>query len=343
MVLRFTSYVLVGATGMLAMGPATSAEVELNLSGSAFEGGPAFEAAIGGQVVGTGTVENPVPQGTPFRFEVDDQVLEGASDFTVRLTNDYSGGEGQDRNLSILAARVGAVGLTPEDFILTSGGEPIERDAGAGVQIWSGDESAVANAPAGGWLGAGAASDREGQGAPAACTAGAEVTGFDRNEFVPETDPSGNLGDLASQAISGACSVTITGYADETGSDVTNRRITAARAGAVLDQLLESGADFPAANIVPTEGTTEFGADPAANRRVNVRLWSPQAPPSGPVAGLLRDGQDAGLEQALILGWQSNGELYIRSSNTDPKEVLWLLEQAKVKVLAGEPIQGPGE
>jgi hypothetical protein len=74
-----------------------------------------------------------------------------------------------------------------------------------------------------------------------------------------------------------------------------------------------------------------------------VQLWSPQAPPSGPVAGLLRDGQDAGLEQALILGWQSNGELYMRSSNTDPKEVLWLLEQAKVKVLAGEPIQGPGE
>jgi hypothetical protein len=46
------------------------------------------------------------------------------------------------------------------------------------------------------------------------------------------------------------------------------------------------------------------------------------------------------LAHLLVLGWRNNGELYVRSSNTDPKEVLWLLEQTKARLIAGDAVLG---
>jgi len=226
-------------------------------------------------------IEHPSSAGTVFRLVVDDGLLEGRGDLTVRLTNDYFAGEGRDRSLVILSARVGAVELAPEDFILTSAGEPIERDRSNGVQIWSGNDIAVANAPEGGWLGRKTAAIE--QSPSADCSGFAEVSGFSRNDASIEATDFGSLAAIVEAAASGYCSVTITGYADESGSDLANRRITAARAAVVLDYLLANGARFPVANIVSTEGTSEFGVSASANRRVAVQLWSTQTQPTQPV------------------------------------------------------------
>ncbi|GLQ53991.1 hypothetical protein GCM10010862_12500 [Devosia nitrariae] len=252
--------------------------MELTLSGTAYDGGPAFEAAIGGEVVATGTIDDPVPEGSVFHFTVDDRILAGNGDLTIRLTNDHYGGEGKDRSLHILGGRVGDTPLAPAQFILTSNGERIERDTGAVVQVWSEAEIAVVNAPPGGWLEAGALPEADaagGETSAASCSAAAEITGFAHNATASEANVSQALSDVVDVANSGVCSVTITGYADVTGSALINRRITAARAAVVLDHLLASGARLPAANIVATEGTTQFGPDAAANRRVVVQFWGP--------------------------------------------------------------------
>ncbi|NGP16452.1 carbohydrate-binding domain-containing protein [Devosia aurantiaca] len=83
----------------LAGHSAEAGEISVTLSGAAFEGGPAFEMALGGTVVGSGTVENPVPEGQTFTFAVGDDLLATQGDLTLRLTNDYFAGEGQDRSL----------------------------------------------------------------------------------------------------------------------------------------------------------------------------------------------------------------------------------------------------
>ena len=41
------------------------------------------------------------------------------------------------------------------------------------------------------------------------------------------------------------------------------------------------------------------------------------------------------LETAVVLGWDTEGEVYIASSTGDLKEVLWLIEIAKQKILEG--------
>lgn len=331
---------------LLAATPVMAGEVEVRLSGTAFEGGPAFELGLGGQVIGTGTVDEPTTEGRVFTFGVDDALLAGTSDFTVRLTNDYFAGEGQDRSLSILGGRVGSTALTPENFVVVADDKAIERDSSTGVLIWSGNEIAVANAPQEGWLGA-----QDAQASGVDCSASAELKGFARGSAAIAGIDLQGLGPIIAASQSGACSVTITGYADASGSEISNRRITAARSAAVLDELIANGARFPSANIVATDGTDTIDANEASNRRVTIQLWSPEpqvaAQPQHdtrtPVTALLEEARNASIEHVLVLGWQSWGDLYIRSSNTDAKEVLWLLEQSKARVVAGQPILGPGQ
>jgi len=202
----------------------------------------------------------------------------------------------------------------------------------------------VANPPAGGWLSGG---EEDGVASTQDCSAFGELTGFGRNSVSVASVDLESLGPVIAAAQGGACSVTITGYADPSGSALSNRRITAARAAAVLDQLIAGGARFPAANIVATDGTDD-GSGAQNSRRVTVQLWrqEPQAvaeaePAQSPVFALLEQAFSASIDHILILGWQSSGELYMRSSNTDPKEALWLLEHSKKRVLEGQPVLGP--
>lgn len=329
----FFSTMLLGMLGSVAI--VQAGQVSVNLSGVAFEGGPAFEVGLNGTVIGTGTVDNPVLDGQTFTFDAADDLLAQPGDLTVRLTNDYFAGPDQDRSLTVLGATVGSTTLVPSDFIIVQDGAPVERDFSAGALIWSGNETAVANAPSGGW---GIAAEED---TAATCTDSVEVLGFERGSVASEARASATLGLFIEAATAGHCSVTITGYADVTGTKLTNLRVTAARAGAVLDDLLLGGARFPNVSIVPTTGTDQFGAEGADNRRVTVQLWSPAPEPvaqrDNPVA---EQALDANLAQILVLGWESDGGLYVRSSNTDPKEVLWLLEQAKARLIAGEPLLG---
>lgn len=333
----------------LAVTPAMAGEVEVRLSGTAFEVGPAFELALGGEVIGAGSVDEPTEEGRVFTFGVDDVLLAGTSDFTVRLTNDYFAGEGQDRSLAIFGGRVGSTLLTPENFAIVTNGVTIARDSSKGALVWSGDEIAVANAPQDDWLGARAKSV-----APASvtdCSASAELRGFAHGSAAIADLDLHVLAPVIAASQSGAFSVTITGYADASGSELSNRRITAARSATVLDELLANGAIFPSANIVATDGSEEPGVDEAGNQRVTVQLWSPQRQVAAqprhdagtPVTALLDEARNASIEHVLVLGWQSWGDLYIRSSNTDAKEVLWLLEQSKARMIAGQPILGPGQ
>ncbi|NGP16451.1 OmpA family protein [Devosia aurantiaca] len=241
----------------------------------------------------------------------------------------------------MLGANVGATALAAADFNIVADGTIIERDKSAGALVWSENETAVANAPPGSWQ---ALTE---QSAAAACSASADVTGFASDSTAADAGEA--LSPLVSAAAAYNCSVTITGYADVSGTELGNLRLTAARASAVLDDLLVAGARFPAANIVPTPGTDQFGAEAADNRLVRVQLWSPapvaQPPavvPDNPVSQLAGEAQGADLAHILVLGWRNDGTLYVRSSNTDPKEVLWLLEQAKARLIAGEPVLGPG-
>ena len=333
----------------LAVTPALAGVVEVQLSGTAFEGGPAFELALGGQVIGAGSVDEPTEEGRLFTFDVDDSLLAGTGDFTVRLTNDYFAGEGKDRSLSILGGRVGSTVLTPENFDIVTDGESIARDRSNGALVWSGDEIAVANAPHEGWLGAQAGSVTPASGTD--CSASAELQGFAHGSTTIAGLDLQVLAPVIAASQSGACSVTITGYADASGSELSNRRITAARAATVLDELLANGAIFPSANIVATKGTEDASLDEAGNRRVTVQLWSPRPQTAAqpqhdagtPVTALLEEARNASIEHVIVLGWQSSGDLFIRSSDTDAKEVLWLLEQSKARVIAGQPILGPGQ
>jgi outer membrane protein OmpA-like peptidoglycan-associated protein len=335
----FFSTMLLGMLGSVVI--VQAGQVSVTLSGVAFEGGPAFEIGVNGTVIGSGTVDDPVPEGQTFTFDAADDLLAQPGDLTVRLTNDYFAGPDQDRSLTVLGATVGSTTLAPNDFVIVQDGTPVERDFSAGALIWSGNETAVANAPSSGWwIGAEA-------NAAATCTDSVEVLGFERGSVASEAGSGANLSPFIEAANAGKCSVTITGYADVTGTELTNLRLTAARAGAVLDDLLVGGARFPNVSIVPTTGTEQFGAEGSENRRVTVQLWSPApqpvAQPDNPVSQLAEQARNANLAQILVLGWGSDGGLYVRSSNTDPKEVLWLLEQAKARLIAGEPVLGLGQ
>ncbi|MBK8083566.1 MAG: hypothetical protein IPK28_06800 [Devosia sp.] len=132
------------------------AELALELSGTAFEGGPAFEIKIGGEVVGTGTIDPIPPAGDSvhFLFEVDDTVLARGGDLSIRLSNDRRAGPGADRNLHILFVRVNDHDFAPEDLRIVNRTGPVVRPIRQGrLELWTGDEVALGTAPRGGWIG----------------------------------------------------------------------------------------------------------------------------------------------------------------------------------------------
>jgi len=56
-----------------------------------------------------------------------------------------------------------------------------------------------------------------------------------------------------------------------------------------------------------------------------------------PVGRILQRAKDAGLDTAIVIGWDRDGELYFASSVASGPEVLWLIEKTKANLLvAGE-------
>jgi len=135
--------------------PAAATEVSVILSGSDFNGGPAFELTLGGKVIGTGVLD-PVPadgQASIFAFDVPDHLLSGNGELRVRLTNDAFGGPGKDRNLYVFGATVDGQHIPVSDFSILQKGKPVQRKVKLNhIDVWSNQEVAVAAAPKGGWL-----------------------------------------------------------------------------------------------------------------------------------------------------------------------------------------------
>ena len=53
-------------------------------------------------------------------------------------------------------------------------------------------------------------------------------------------------------------------------------------------------------------------------------------PPMGTAAKrVLREAQDAGLKEAVVMGWDADGHFYHRSSVSNGPDVLWLLHLAQ--------------
>jgi hypothetical protein len=137
----------------LAVTAPQAAEVRLELSGTSYNGGPAFDLAFGNTVVGEGVVDPAAGTNEGvFRFEVSDLLLVSNPDLRIRLTNDARGGPGEDRNLYIVSAAVNGVGLPIADFAVLSKGEARPHRLRNGhLEVWSGNEVAVASPPTSGW------------------------------------------------------------------------------------------------------------------------------------------------------------------------------------------------
>lgn len=52
-----------------------------------------------------------------------------------------------------------------------------------------------------------------------------------------------------------------------------------------------------------------------------------------PVPKVLATAAGKGLSQAIVIGWDRNGEFYFVSSSPDGPKALWLLENAKVELM----------
>jgi hypothetical protein len=133
---------------------ASAASVRLELSGSDYRGGPAFEVAFGRTVVGSGVVDVLADggAGAVFEFEVPDLLLAGNPSLLLRFTNDARGGPGEDRNLYLISAAVNGEALALGGIAVVSNGalRPDRLRQGR-LEIWSSSEYAVAHAPPGGW------------------------------------------------------------------------------------------------------------------------------------------------------------------------------------------------
>src|SRR6185369_6682092 len=173
--LRLSLASLFGFAAMVL--PAAATEVSVILSGSDFNGGPAFELTLGGKVIGTGVLD-PIPaegQASIFAFDVPDHLLSGNGELRVRMTNDAFGGPGKDRNLYVFGAMVDGQRIPVSDFSILQKGKPIKRKVKVNhIDVWSNQEVAVAPAPKGGWLGTSA--DAPAVTAPAAVEVKATTT-----------------------------------------------------------------------------------------------------------------------------------------------------------------------
>ncbi|HSN18986.1 MAG TPA: hypothetical protein VLV87_12360 [Gammaproteobacteria bacterium] len=52
-----------------------------------------------------------------------------------------------------------------------------------------------------------------------------------------------------------------------------------------------------------------------------------------PATRVLAEAQAEGLTDAVVIGWDKDGTLYLKSSYADGPNVLWLLEQARDIIL----------
>lgn len=55
-----------------------------------------------------------------------------------------------------------------------------------------------------------------------------------------------------------------------------------------------------------------------------------------PAERILSSAIEKGIETAVVVGWDKEGELYFASSVADGGEVLWLLEKAKQALLKSD-------
>jgi hypothetical protein len=150
--MKRAAFLLIGFA--MAASTAGAAEVRLRLSGTAYAGGPTFDLAFGRTIVGSGVVDagKDSDGGSTFDFDVSDLLLVGRPDLRIRLTNDARGGPGEDRNLYLLSATVNGLDLPIADFRVLMQGEPrLHRLRRGHLEIWSGNEVAVASAPPEGW------------------------------------------------------------------------------------------------------------------------------------------------------------------------------------------------
>lgn len=52
-----------------------------------------------------------------------------------------------------------------------------------------------------------------------------------------------------------------------------------------------------------------------------------------PAERVLAEAQKEGLTDAVVIGWDKDGTMYLKSSYADGPNVLWLLEQARDTIL----------
>lgn len=234
---------------------ACGAQITLSLSGTEFEGGPAFVVALGDNVVGEGTLEA-IPSDTPgllFSFEVADDLVWEGGPLSVKLTNDKATEGAGDRNLFIRAATVGPTSLSATDFQIENG--DAARPPG---HLYRDREVAIAMEPADGWW-------------PNACDASGTVSGFVLNQIEPKFDQVAELSGVLTQA-DGRCRAVLTGYSSTGGSLQANLSVSERRATAVLQYLADNGARFASTEVIAGGPTTEFGSTALENRRVIVQL-----------------------------------------------------------------------
>lgn len=274
-------FIALAATGSLLI-PAAAAELTLRFTGTEFEGMPSFEARLGDAVVGEGTLSEISESGETFVFEVPDTLR--SEPLRIRFTNDRYRRDVGDRNLRLLHATLAGVELPPGAFeYRTDSGETLQ----AGGQLSGSGLVAIAAPPQGGWPFSEAAVSVPEPAVPAAaevavveprvappdCTASRlDLTGFanDARALSPE-----QTAELLGFAPGSGCAVTVTGYTSTVGDAALNIQVAQARAEAVAASLTAGQDELGRVEIVAFGETTEFGDDPAANRRVVVEARSP--------------------------------------------------------------------
>jgi outer membrane protein OmpA-like peptidoglycan-associated protein len=299
--MRATIVASIFLSALAAVTGARAAQVELLLSGTGFEGGPGYEVLVGEAVVASGTIVAFAPNAQRAYVTVDDAALAADPVVRVRLINDkYVAGVG-DRNVYVMGASIDGRAVPLEVMTVEREGIVRELPAGSRYQplygtsytlfIPTGSPSAPTAAEA-------AAPATEppvvvatlvpivvpteippySPVVPSFATAAPEcdvsvtLSGFGNNGMTVPAEADTALAPLAEQAASGACVVTVTGYASLAGSAVVNQRVSAQRAKLVLDYLNARALRFAGQEAIGAGATDRFGPAPIDNRVVTVEL-----------------------------------------------------------------------
>lgn len=251
---------------VLSLGsPALAGEVSVQLAGDAFDGSAAFELALDGKAVASGQLDPANSSDNPktFRFDVPDENLRAAREFSVRLTNDHFVAGKGDRNLYLFGAQVGNKVLSVSDFNLLQDERPQDRKDASLIGLLADNQRAVAFAPQGGWLGIQSES---------VCDVELQVTGYGINAIDLDQKQKGVLKKFLTTIDSGSCALSIMGYASASGSDEVNRKVSQWRADGVLSFIRDSKVRFASESVVAVGATTQFGKKDQDNRRVVVKI-----------------------------------------------------------------------